>query len=133
MYGNEIRENDDENSWSDPEVDDLIRNISEEEVLSCGNDDDHDFQEVQTGRGQKRKNESDQESESEDEQSEGEQGQYYYQMESRRKYHSKKFGMEAVEQDVIITEDVGQDITDQLYDIELPELDDPLFEEAERW
>ena len=97
VYGNEIRENDDENSWSDPEVDDLIRNISEEEVLSCGNDDDHDFQEVQTGRGQKRKNESDQESESEDEQSEGEQGQYYYQMESRRKYHSKKFGMTATD------------------------------------
>ena len=62
-----------------------------------GNDDDHDFEinEVQTGRGQKRKNESDQESESEDEQSKDEQGQYYYQLESRRKYHSKKFGMTA--------------------------------------
>ena len=59
-----------------------------------GNDDDHDFEinEVQTGRGQKRKNESDQESESEDEQ-----GQYYYQLESRRKYHSKKFGMTATD------------------------------------
>ena len=33
----------DENSWSDPEVDDLIRNISEEELLSYGNDGDHDF------------------------------------------------------------------------------------------
>ena len=85
MYGNE-------NSWSDPEVDDLIRNISEEELLSYGNDDDHDFQEVQTGRGQKRGHESDQESESEDEQ-----GQYYYQLESRRKYHSKKFGMTAID------------------------------------
>ena len=64
-----------------------------------GNDDDHDFEinEVQTGRGQKRKNESDQESESEDEQSEDEQGQYYYQLESRRKYHSKKFGMTATD------------------------------------
>ena len=94
-YGN------DENSWSDPEADDLIRNINEEEVLSgmYGNDDDHDFEinEVQTGRGQKRKNESDQESESEDEQSEDEQGQYYYQLESRRKYHSKKFGMTATD------------------------------------
>ena len=95
-----IREND-ENSWSDPEADDLIRNINEEEVLSgmYGNDDDHDFEinEVQTGRGQKRKNESDQESENEGEQSEDEQGQYYYQLESRRKYHSKKFGMTATD------------------------------------
>ena len=47
--------------------------------------------EVQTGRGEKRKNESD-ESESEDEQ-----GQYYYQLESRREYHSKKFGMTATD------------------------------------
>ena len=85
MYGNE-------NSWSDPQVDDLIRNISEEELLSYGNGDDHDFQEVQTGRGQKRRHQSDQESESEDEQ-----GQYYYQLESRRKYHSKKFGMTATD------------------------------------
>ena len=46
---------------------------------------------VQTGRGEKRKNESD-ETESEDEQ-----GQYYYQLESRRKYHSKKFGMTATD------------------------------------
>ena len=95
-----IRKND-ENSWSDPEADDLIRNINEEEVLAgmYGNDDDHDFEinEVQTGRGEKRKHESDHESESEDEQSEDEQGQYYYQIESRRKYHSKKFGMTATD------------------------------------
>ena len=94
----EINENlCDENLWSDPEADDLIRDINEEEVLAYGNDDGHEFQEVQTGRGQKRKNESDQESESEDEQSEDEQGQYYYQLESRRKYHSKKFGMTATD------------------------------------
>ena len=44
-------------------------------------------------RGQKRKNESDDdETESEDEQ-----GQYYYQLESRRKYHSRKFGMTATD------------------------------------
>ena len=53
-----------------------------------GND---DIDGVQTGRGEKRKNESD-ESESEDEQ-----GQYYYQLESRRKYHPKKFGMTATD------------------------------------
>ena len=59
-------------------------------------EDDDDFvfedDEVQTGRGEKRKGESDDESESEDEQ-----GQYYYQLESRRKYHSKKFGMTATD------------------------------------
>ena len=87
----------DENLWSDPEADDLIRNINEEEILATayGNDDGHGFEEVQTGRGEKRKNESDVESESE--QSEDEQGQYYYQLESRRKYHSKKFGMTATD------------------------------------
>ena len=54
-----------------------------------------EMNEVQTGRGEKRKNESD-ESESEDEQ-----GQYYYQLESRRKYHSKKFGMTATDHRVL--------------------------------
>ena len=84
--------------WSDPEADDLIRNINEEEVLArVYGDDDFEINEVQTGRGEKRKHESDQESESEDQQSEDEQGQYYYQIESRRKYHSKKFGMTATD------------------------------------
>ena len=69
--------------FSDSEGDDLIRNIDENEVLTGV---------TQTGRGEKRKNESDDESESEDEQ-----GQYYYQLESRRKYHSKKFGMTATD------------------------------------
>ena len=59
-------------------------------------EDDDDFvfedEEVQTGRGEKRKNESDDETESEDDE-----GQYYYQLESRRKYHSKKFGMTATD------------------------------------
>ena len=74
----------------DPEADDLIANINEDEILAraYGNDDDED--EVQVGRGQKRGHQSDQESESEDEQ-----GQYYYQLESRTKYHSKKFGITA--------------------------------------
>ena len=74
--------------FSDSEGDDLIRNIDENEVLTGV---------TQTGRGEKRKNQSDQESESEDEQSEDEQGQYYYQLESRRKYHSKQFGMTATD------------------------------------
>ena len=51
----------------------------------------------QFGHGEKRKHQSDDESESEDERSEDEQGQYYYQLESRRKYHSKKFGMTATD------------------------------------
>ena len=75
------------------EFSDLIRNINEEEMIGYANDED--FEEVQTGRGEKQKNESDVESESE--QSEDEQGQYYYQLESRRKYHSKKFGMTATD------------------------------------
>ena len=58
---------------------------------------DDDFEEVQTGRGEKREHQSDYESESEDEQSGDEEGQYYYQLESRRKYHSKKFGMTATD------------------------------------
>ena len=115
VYGND----DIENLYSDPEADGLIRNINEEEILArvYGNDDNHnvirnineeevlaraygddnDENEIQTGRGEKRRHQSDQESESEDEQSEDEQGQYYYQMESRRKYHSKKFGMTATD------------------------------------
>ena len=95
--------------WSDPETDDLIRNIDENEVLrqlnqpsntlgefSDGEEDDiiqnADENEVQMGRGEKRK--SADETESEDEQHEG---QYYYTLESRRKYHSKKFGMTATD------------------------------------
>ena len=92
----------DENSWqwSDPEADDLIRNIDENEVLAglYGNDDDDHLirnineEEVlaqfsQTGRGEKRKS---------DEQ-DGEQGEYYYNIETVKKHHSKKFGMTAMD------------------------------------
>ena len=67
--------------------DDVIRNINEEEILGrvYGNDIDED--EVQTGRGEKRKSEDEQD----------EQGQYYYHLESRKKYYSKKFGMTATD------------------------------------
>ena len=99
----EIDEND---PWSDSEADDLIRNINEEEVLSelYGNNDDElirniDEDEVlaevaQTGRGEKRKN---------DEQSlpaESLPGEYYYDIESVKKHHSKKFGMTATDHTV---------------------------------
>ena len=78
--------------WDDPEADALISNINEEEILARAYGNDNDEDEVQAGRGQKRGHQSDQESESEDEQ-----GQYYYQLESRKKYHSKKFGMTATD------------------------------------
>ena len=117
VYGNAVIRNSNEEEiltgeWSDPEADDLIRNINEEEILArvYGNDDDHVIRndeeilasvygnddELQIGRGEKRKNQSDDddETESEDEQDEG---QYYYVRESRRKYHSKKFGMTATD------------------------------------
>ena len=91
----------DENSWewSDPEADDLIRNIDENEVLAglYGNDDDDLIRNIneeevltqfsQTGRGEKRKS---------DEQ-DGEQGEYYYNIETVKKHHSKKFGMTAMD------------------------------------
>ena len=95
VYGNDPviqNSNEDEVLTEDPDTDDLIRNINEEEILAdvYGN---HAIDGVQTGRGEKRKNQSDDdETESEDEQ-----GQYYYQLESRRKYHSKKFGMTATD------------------------------------
>ena len=86
--------------WSDPEADDIIRNINEDEVLAgvYGNDDDDDLirnideDEVlaQIGCGEKRKSEDEQD----------EQGQYYYHIESRKKYHSKKFGMSATDHKV---------------------------------
>ena len=90
--------------WSDPEADDLIRNINEEEILArvygnddnlirnidenevltrlYGNDDDDDLirnineDEVlaQMGRGEKRKNDDDDDEEEEEE----EEGQDYY-------------------------------------------------------
>ena len=115
--------------WSDPEADDIIRNINEEEILAgvygnddvirnineeevlarvYGNDDiirNIDEDEVQTGRGQKRKNEEDQGDDeeplsTESEDEQDEQGQYYYHLESSKKYHSKKFGMSATDHKV---------------------------------
>ena len=72
--------------YGNDDDDNVIRNINEEEVLArvYGNDID----EVQTGRGEKRKNEDEQDDE---------QGQYYYHIQTRKKYHSKKFGMTATD------------------------------------
>ena len=90
----------DENLWNNCEDDDLIRNTDENEVLAglYGNDDDDDLirnidedevlaEVTQTGRGEKRKS---------DEQ-DVEQGQYYYNIETVKKHHSKKFGMTATD------------------------------------
>ena len=111
----------DENLWSDPEADELIRNINEEEVLAglygndgnddlirnidenevlTGNDNDDDDlirnineEEVvaQTGRGEKRKS---------DDEQDVEEGEDYYAIESVKKYYSKKFGMTATDHKV---------------------------------
>ena len=105
----------DEWEWSNSEDDDLIRNINEDEVL-CGlhgNDDDddlicnineedilsnptgddlsHDNDLVgqQTGRGQKRK--------SDEQLLPAELGEDYYNIETRKKHRSKKFGMTATD------------------------------------
>ena len=67
--------------WSDPEADDLIRNINEEEVLT---------QFSQTGRGEKRKSDGQQPLPEET-------GEYYYDIETVKKHHSKKFNMTATD------------------------------------
>ena len=109
--------------WSDPEADDVIRNINEEEVLAgvygndddddvirnineeevlaglYGNDDDDDLirnineDEVLAQTGRGEKRKSD-----DDDAEQGvEEGQDYYVRESVKKYYSKKFGMTATD------------------------------------
>ena len=69
----------DENVWNNSEEDDeLIRSVDEDQVLN------------QTGCGEKRKGDGQGE----------EPGQYYYEMESVRKHHSKKFRMTATDHTV---------------------------------
>ena len=119
----------DENSWewSNSEDDDLIRNINEDEVLVglYGNDDDDELirnineeqvldglydndydenemltEDTQTGRGEKRKS---------DEQSlPPESGEYYYNIETVKKHHSKKFGMTATDHKVRFNNVLGE-------------------------
>ena len=84
--------------YGNDDDDDLIRNINEEEVLAgmYGNDDNDDLirsideDEVlaQTGRGEKRKN---------DDEQDVEQGEYYYDIKSVEKHHSKKFNISATD------------------------------------
>ena len=80
--------------WSNSQGDELIRNINEDEVLSnpTGDDLSYDLGGEQTGRGEKRK-------------SDGqllpvESGEDYYNIETVKKHHSKKFRMIATDHTV---------------------------------
>ena len=80
--------------WSNSQDDELIRNINEDEVLSnpTGDDLSYDLVGEQTGRGEKRK-------------SDGqllpvESGEDYYNIETVKKHHSKKFRMTATDHTV---------------------------------
>ena len=89
--------------YGNDDDDDLIRNINEEEVLAdmYGNDDNDDLirsideDEVlaQMGRGEKRKSDD-------EEPLPAETGEYYYHIESVKKYYSKKFRMSATDHKV---------------------------------
>ena len=106
--------------WSDPEADDLIRNINEEEILArvYGNDDDNDdlirnIDENEVLAGLYGNDDDDdlirninedevlaqmgrgekRKNEDDEEEEEEEEGQDYYVRESVKKYYSKKFGM----------------------------------------
>ena len=113
----------DENSWewSDPEADELVRNINEEEILArvYGNDDDNDdlirnIDENEVLAGLYGNDDDDdlirninedevlaqtgrgEKRKSDDEEPlSSEQGEDYYTIESSKKYYSKKFGMTA--------------------------------------
>ena len=92
--------------WNNTEDDDLIRNIDENDILGQPiqddliewnedvliRDSDLPNEPIQTGRGEKRKS---------DEQSlPAESGEYYYNIETVKKHHSKKFGMTATDHTV---------------------------------
>ena len=77
--------------WSNSQDDELIRNINEDEVLSnpTGDDLSYDLVGEQTGRGEKRK--------SDEQLLPVESGEDYYNIETVKKHHSKKFGMTATD------------------------------------
>ena len=83
--------NDDVWEWSNSQDDELIRNINEDEVLSnpTGDDLSYDLVGEQTGRGEKRK--------SDEQLLPVESGEDYYNIETVKKHHSKKFGMTATD------------------------------------
>ena len=77
--------------WSDPEADDIIRNVQEGEEWNDPEADDI-IRNVQTGRGEKRKSDGDAEPE-----------QDFYEIETTRKYNSKKFQMTATDHTIRFT------------------------------
>ena len=77
--------------WSDPEADDIIRNVQTGHGWSDPEADDI-IRNVQTGHGQKRKSDGDAEPE-----------QDFYEIESTKKYTSKKFQMTATDHMVRFT------------------------------
>ena len=104
---------DGDDDWSNSEDDDLIRNINEDEALRGLNDDDdlihnideedslsnpsgddlsYDLEGEQTGRGEKRK--------SDEQLLPVGSGEDYYSIETKKKHHSKKFGMTATDHTV---------------------------------
>ena len=72
--------------WCDPEADDIIRNIDESVFTERSNPEVDDIINVQADRGKKRKSDEIPEPE-----------QDFYQIESTKKYHSKKFQMTATD------------------------------------
>ena len=75
--------------WNDPEDDDIIRNIDQNVLCDCSDSESDDIIrniDVQTGGGKKRKSDGDPEPE-----------QDFYDIETTKKYNSKKFQMTATD------------------------------------
>ena len=75
--------------WNDPEDDDIIRNIDQNVLCDCSDSESDDIIrniDVQTGGGKKRKSDGDPEPE-----------QDFYEIETTKKYNSKKFQMTATD------------------------------------
>ena len=74
--------------WNDPEDDDIIRNIDENVLFNCSDSEPDIIRniDVQTGGGKKRKSDGDPEPE-----------QDFYEIETTKKYNSKKFQMTATD------------------------------------
>ena len=76
----------DDSEWSDPEADDMIRNMNVDDSEWSDPEADDVIRDIQTGRGEKRKSDEPLVPEKD-----------FYEMESVRKHHSKKFGMTATD------------------------------------
>ena len=72
----------DDSAWSDPETEDIIRNMD----VDDGEQSEPEVDDIQTGRGEKRKSDEPLLPEKD-----------FYEIESVKKHHSKKFGMTATD------------------------------------